>query len=387
VITAGFTLIGRGAWTGGETYLRNMLGVIADELRGRLQAKLFLTPEQHAKVGRVFDGFLAEPAVVDERVRGAGEGRRAMSALVTGCDRAFADLVIAHGVDVMFQSAQWHGEHFPIPLLSWIPDFQHRHLPHLMGRGAWWKRDLGFSIQARSRHRVMLSSQDAERDCVTFYPKAYGKTGVVRFAIDLDPAAVLQRVDQAKAAHGLPDRYLYLPNQFWSHKNHQVVVDALARLARAGDLDRALPVILTGRTDNPADPGLFERLMADVGTAGVASHFRHLGMIPYDDVFALNAGAIRLLNPSRFEGWSTTVEEAKALGTPMLLSDISLHREQAPDAAFFDTDDPDGLARLLLQTADEPYGRAPPETLRERHATRRGAYAEALMSMFEAALA
>ena len=257
MITAGFTLIGRGAWTGGETYLRNMLGVIAAELPGRLRAKLFLTPEQHAKIGASLDRFLAEPVIVDGRVRGAGEGRRAIAALLTGRDAAFADLVTGHGVDVMFQSAQWHGERFPTPLVSWIPDFQHRHLPQLMTRPAWWKRDLGFALQAGSRHRLMLSSHDAERDCVTFYPKAKGKTGVVRFAIDLDPAAVLPRVAAAKAAHGVPDRYIYLPNQFWSHKNHQLVVDALARLAQAGDLSRALPIILTGRTDNPADPGLF----------------------------------------------------------------------------------------------------------------------------------
>ena len=108
-------------------------------------------------------------------------------------------------------------------------------------------------------------------------------------------------------------------------------------------------------------------------------------MIPYEDVFALNAGAIRLLNPSRFEGWSTPVEEAKALGTPLLLSDISLHREQAPDAAFFGTDDPQTLARLLLQTAEEPYVRDPVEVLRARHAERRRDYAEALLAMFEAA--
>ena len=31
MITVGFTLIGRGAWSGGETYLRNMLGLITSK--------------------------------------------------------------------------------------------------------------------------------------------------------------------------------------------------------------------------------------------------------------------------------------------------------------------------------------------------------------------
>lgn len=33
------------------------------------------------------------------------------------------------------------------------------------------------------------------------------------------------------------------------------------------------------------------------------------------------------VNPSFYEGWSTTVEEAKSIGVPLLLSDIPVHRE------------------------------------------------------------
>lgn len=57
--------------------------------------------------------------------------------------------------------------------------------------------------------------------------------------------------------------------------------------------------------------------MDDAKASGVDSNFRHLGLIPYNDVFALNAACDALMNPSKFEGWSTPVEEAKALGTPL----------------------------------------------------------------------
>ena len=41
------------------------------------------------------------------------------------------------------------------------------------------------------------------------------------------------------------------------------------------------------------------------------------------------------------------MEEAKAVGTPLLLSDITVHREQAPDARFFALDDAETLADLI----------------------------------------
>ena len=42
-----------------------------------------------------------------------------------------------------------------------------------------------------------------------------------------------------------------------------------------------------------------------------------------------------LINPSFFEGWSTSVEEAKILNKKVLLSDIKVHREQKPTKSYF----------------------------------------------------
>ena len=388
MITVGFTLIGRGAWSGGEAYQRNLLGVLARELAGEVQARLFLTPAQHERIGDALDPFLAGPAIVDPRVEGAGEGRRMAGILLRGRDAAFADLVAEHPVDVMFQSAQWLGERFPVPLVSWIPDFQHRRLPHLFSLPAWARRDLGFRLQTSSGHLVMLSSQDARLDCETFYPAARGRTRVAPFAIDLDPAPVLVAAGQIRAVHGLPDRFFYLPNQFWRHKNHTLVLEALRLLSVNGRLSDVPPVIMTGRTEDPRDPGLFARTMGQAADLGLDSHFRHLGLVSYGDVFALNAAADALINPSLFEGWSTPVEEAKALGTPLLLSDLRVHREQAPEAAYFPIDDAWALAERMLDTGRAGPPQRPAATLLvTRQAERRAEYARALKAVFESAVA
>ena len=77
-----------------------------------------------------------------------------------------------------------------------------------------------------------------------------------------------------------------------------------------------------------------------------------------------------LINPSRFEGWSTTVEEAKSFGVPLILSDIDVHHEQAGEAArYFGLDDPATLADALckaLQTAAPPVARDPSPDLDRR---------------------
>jgi glycosyltransferase involved in cell wall biosynthesis len=84
-------------------------------------------------------------------------------------------------------------------------------------------------------------------------------------------------------------------------------------------------------------------------------------MIPLDHVYALLRSSMALINPSRFEGWSTTVEEAKSFGVPMILSDIDVHREQTGGPTrYFGVDDPEALADHLsevLQAMGPPMAR------------------------------
>ncbi len=71
-------------------------------------------------------------------------------------------------------------------------------------------------------------------------------------------------------------------------------------------------------------------------------------------MLVLLAHAVAVINPSRFEGWSSSVEEAKALGKPLIVSDIPVHREQVAGrttADLFGVDDADALAGLLSKYA------------------------------------
>ncbi len=59
-----------------------------------------------------------------------------------------------------------------------------------------------------------------------------------------------------------------------------------------------------------------------------------------------NAEAV--LQPSRFEGWSTVIEDAKAMGQLVIASNIDVHVEQLGDnGIFFFPDDPLELANIM----------------------------------------
>lgn len=345
-----FTLIGDGAGTGVHNYLLNLVGAISAYSSDRIKSVLFVGVDVSEQVIASFrDKGISEvvrATVFDIKQK----NKRLAHALITGIDQSAADCFLRHAIDVVFESAQFYGARFPIPVIAWLPDFQHRHLPQLFSIGAYWKRELGFRAQVApergaARRWVMLSSEDARDDCERFYPSSKSRTSVVRFAVPTDPTLLEVEPTQVVREYGLPEHFFYLPNQFWKHKNHLVVIEALHALRQRGN---NLVVAATGKAGDSRHPRHFEALRARVSTLGLVDNFRFLGLIPRSHVTALMRGCVALINPSLFEGWSTPVEEARSLGVPMLLSDLRVHREQMGDAAhYFEPHSVEQLSMLL----------------------------------------
>lgn len=354
MIRVAFPLIGGRVWTGGYNYLLNLLRVVQTRAPGRIAPVVLFGVDAPAVDHAPFRAIPGVEIVVDPAFDEAGKSRRIARALALGLDAGAARAFAAHRIDAVFEAAQFYGWRLPIPAVAWIPDFQHRYLTDLFSPSARLRRAVGFNVQVRSGRRIMLSSEDARVDCERFHPASRGRTAVVRFAIPRDAEVDAAEARAAADRHGLPETYFFLPNQFWLHKNHAAVIEALALLKARG---RAVVVAASGNPADPRDPAHFDRLMARSAELGVADLFRPLGLIPYGDVALLMRASVALINPSLFEGWSTTVEEAKATGTPMILSDLRVHREQAAtEAAFFDPRDPEALAACLGAFQPGPAG-------------------------------
>jgi glycosyltransferase involved in cell wall biosynthesis len=384
--TIAFPLLGGSGWPGGRIYLKNTLTLIRDRLASGIRAALVMSRAQHEAFGAEFAPLAEAGIIMDDAAASAGHGASRWRALAYGRDAHLETMLIKAGVDVAFEHAVFYGARFRLPVVAWMPDFQHRHMPEMFARAEWWRRDIGFRVQAMTGRTILLSSYSAKSDFERFYSSKPGRAHVVRFATPFDIAAAVSRAVDVARSYGLPPRFFFLPNQFWRHKNHKTVIGALAALKREGRLDALPPVVLTGSPSDPRHPGHFDALMAEVAAAGVQSHFHYLGLIPHDDVLALNAAAGLLINPSFFEGWSTPIEEAKALATPLILSDIPIHREQAPSARFFDPVDAAALAALLLEAAEQaPEPRIAVGARIEAQEARLDEHARALSAVINAA--
>lgn len=324
-------------WTGGINYLRHLvLGAASLPLRLRPRIVLLFEAAQAAALP-LYESIvpLADEVRVMHGVRDdAGVYHvHDAEAVFAGLDMAYP---LPHGfVDVPAG----------LPRLFWIPDFQHRHLPRFFPERELVQRDALFSAIGRNSDVVVLSSEAARRDLMAFYAVPHERTFVLPFCTVGEDDWYAGDVEGAQARHGVAPGYLMCCNQLWAHKDHLTLFRALARLRSQGVV---LQLECTGGTDDYRDPKYYPMLLRTIDRLGIAGQVRILGLIDRRDQIQLLRGADAVVQPSLFEGWSTVVEDARALGKTIVLSDIDVHQEQAPPHGhMFRAGDPVDLARAL----------------------------------------
>lgn len=232
--------------------------------------------------------------------------------------------------------------------LYWIPDFQAHHLPELFESRELRLRLQAFQHIAEAKGIVLLSSQAALADFQRFYPAAKAKPRVWSFCSTLKPGSP-EQCCEISARYNLPERFLYVANQFWRHKDHTTLFAAI-RILRDQGLN--IPVVCTGLQQDRRQPDYFPALMKDLEQLNLQQLVMLKGVIPREEQVQFFRRAAAVVQPSRFEGWSTVIEDAKALGRPVIASNIAVHQEQLhglDNAYLFEVGDAASLADRIAE--------------------------------------
>ena len=259
------------------------------------------------------------------------------------------EILVKEGIQ-LFSHGYYLGKTSPVPTLAWIPDLQHKFLPHFFSDRECRIRDSVYAGLITNSQPILFSSQSAVHDFNTFYPVHKCETYVLQFVTKASPLPSEETMIKTLNDYEIGEPFFHIPNQLWAHKNHGLVIEALKIINEKG---KCPLIISTGFTEDYRDPAYFPSILKKVKDYGLNDRIRFLGLIEYESMSSLMRKSIALINPSLFEGWSTTVEEAKSLGKKILLSDIAVHREQAPERGeYFSTRDPNELAELIIKTVE-----------------------------------
>lgn len=231
------------------------------------------------------------------------------------------------------------------PSAGWLTDFQHRYFPELFSEQELQFRGEQERLILSANQPVFFSSKTALADAQKFYPEYQPPMRVLHFYTFPDPEWYRTDVAATIAKYQLPEKYLICCNQFWVHKNHSTLLQALKLLNERGV---KLNLVCTGDTHEYRVKDYFAQLQQFARELGIFAQVTFLGVIPRAEQIALLRGALAVVQPSRFEGWSTVVEDARLLGKTIFLADIGVHREQQPEyGIFFAATSADDLAKKI----------------------------------------
>jgi glycosyltransferase involved in cell wall biosynthesis len=329
--------LGGAQWTGGITYRNNLLKAIKIEGRTEQIVCLSSNPENSGldtsfKIIKIQTRFNAIEKILSRVLKSFFD-----------FDYLLYKTTKSEKPDVLFPHSLFIGNN--ASLIFWIPDFQFMHLPHLYPTGYVELNKKKLDGYFKKAKIIVVSSEDALKDLKLLLPQYVSKTRVMRFVAHVPERLYLDDPKEVLSTYNLPSDFIYLPNQFWSHKNHLAVFEALKLLHE----ENVFPYIVC--TGNPVDvrnPGYLSGMFQEISVLGVRNQVAFLGLLPHDHVYSLIRQSKCVLNPSLFEGWSTSVEESKSVGKRMLLSDLNVHKEQAPaKSIYFDRYNVQDLAKQL----------------------------------------
>jgi glycosyltransferase involved in cell wall biosynthesis len=239
-------------------------------------------------------------------------------------------------------------------LIFWIPDLQEKFLPKFFSPEEVKQRFDCNEKMVVLNHPIVFSSQAALNDFDSFYPNSKNDKKVLQFAV-VHPILNQENICEVKVKYGIEGDYFISPNQFWQHKNQIVIIEAVKILKKKGI---AVKVVFTGKEYDYRNPDYTTNLKQRIADYQLESEIVFLGFIDRIDQLLLMKNAQAIIQPSLFEGWSTVVEDAKALNQTVIVSNIAVHQEQLEDKGYyFAPHDYNALVEKMVEVMNNPIAK------------------------------
>jgi glycosyltransferase involved in cell wall biosynthesis len=250
----------------------------------------------------------------------------------------------ADGIDLVWFPT--YVEDVSLPFVCQVFDLEHRMkpwFPEVSADGEWEHRERHYQRYLPKATRVIVAGETGRDQVVRFFGVPPEnclplKHPTPDFA--LEGARAEPQPLEPILRRGIELPYLLYPGQFWAHKNHAALLDALQEVRSRGD---EMSLVLVG-----SDKGQLGHVRDQVRARGLEDVVHILGFVEEDDLVGLYQHAHALVYLSRFGPENLPPLEALALGCPAIVADVPGAVEQMGDAALVvDPNDPSAVADAI----------------------------------------
>jgi hypothetical protein len=245
-------------------------------------------------------------------------------------------------IDIISHS-HFAGRNSSVKSYPWFPDFQEYFYPKFFSKYKIILRKLNLFLAIIHSKKIIVSSRSAMKDLKKISLRAFKKSEILIHTNRLIKPSEIYSSNYIKKKYNIKKNFFLLPNHYWMHKNHLVVLKALKVIR-----NKNFQIISTGTTSDHRNKKHFNYILKYIEDNNIGEFYKILGLIPERDFNSLIKCSLGVINPSKFEGWGNSGDKAIIFGKPAILSNIGPHRELSGKIFFFSPNDHYKLAKILF---------------------------------------
>jgi glycosyltransferase involved in cell wall biosynthesis len=235
-----------------------------------------------------------------------------------------------------------------IPMVSTVYDLQHLAYPEFFSPRQRAFRQQHLQHACAKSARVVAISDFVRQSILSAVRVRPERVQIIHLGLMDTPRK--QSADTPVPPETGREPFLLYPANFWPHKNHQRLLEAL-RIHRRARPESTLRLVCTG-----APNALMTELEATAKSILPASAVAFPGYLSRRELAERLRACRALVFPSLFEGFGMPIVEAMAAGKPVVCSNTTSLPEVAGDAAiYFDPFHPEHIASALAKLEDSPH--------------------------------
>ncbi len=214
--------------------------------------------------------------------------------------------------------------------------------PEVRGSGEFDSRELLYNDVLKKAFAVIVDSDLGKENVVFRYGVSRERVYVLPFVASKSIVTLggKQQIN-IKKKYQLSNDYVFYPAQFWAHKNHSYILEALAILRDRYKV--TLDAIFTG-----IDKGNLAYIKQKTSDLSLTEQVHFIGQVDVQEMPYLYKQSRALVMPTYFGPTNLPPIEAFHLGVPVFYPDLAGLREQVEGAAFLmDLGSADSLASQL----------------------------------------
>lgn len=233
-----------------------------------------------------------------------------------------------HRIDIVWFLTN-NFEYVDIPFVFTVWDLQHRLQPFFpeVSREGWtwgYREDYYRSILPRATF-VITGNESGKKEIMQFYGVDSDR---IRLLPHPTPNFVFdEKIIPKKPEFVMPKAYVFYPAQYWPHKNHAMLFEAIKIVREKYHLDISL--ICSG-----SDKGNKKYLVSKIKQLSLTKCVTLCDFLTTEELVYLYKNAVALVYPTFFGPENLPPLEAFALKCPVIASDVSGAEEQLGDAAI-----------------------------------------------------